>query len=74
MTIYNDYFLCGGVLCNLLADVMSGRGNARAYQKGIKSTNTEKSMMMKLSAILCGSPNNDNSFNTQKTEYKTCEG
>ena len=74
MTIYNDYFLCGGVLCNLLADVMSGRGNARAYQKGIKSTNTEKSMMMKLSEILCGSPNNDNSFNTQKTEYKTCEG
>ena len=74
MTIYDDYFLCGGVLFNLMTDVMSGRGNARAYQKGIKSTNTEKSMMMKLSEILCGSPNSDNSFNTQKSEYKTCEG
>lgn len=72
MTIYDDYFLSGGVICMLLTHVLPGRRDAREHQQGSKDACTEKEQMYNLSNILCGSPSVDRSFESQKTNYKKC--
>ena len=72
MTIYDDYFLSGGVLFMLLTDLIPGKRPAREHQQGLKDACNEKEQMYNLSKTLCGSPSEDRSFESQKTNYKGC--